>query len=102
MIAASHTTYFDQVIKNLKQRSSYNYWFPHVTIMKTTGPLLINETHKTQEVKVLADFLLGCSVCKLQSQDTCITNNKYLKMMIGHSWHNLDSTTAEHFAFATE
>lgn len=92
MIAAPHTKHFDHVIQKLKQRSSYDYWFPHITIMKTTGPLLVNDTQRTHEVTVLTDFLLGCNVCKLQRQDSCITNNKYLKMMIGHSWHNLDST----------
>ena len=98
MIAASHTRFFDLVIQKLKQRSSYDYWTPHMTIMKTTGPLLIDNAWKTtrrtahtDEVKIFPDFLSACNVCNLQNQDTCITKNKYLKMMIGHSWHNFDS-----------
>lgn len=97
MIAAKHTKYFDLVIEKLKQRSSYNYWFPHMTIMKTTGPLLIDDTQRTSEVGMFSDFLSGCSVCNLQKQDTCTPNSKYLKMMIGHSWHKLDSTIINFF-----
>ncbi|HIB77016.1 MAG TPA: hypothetical protein EYO58_05245 [Flavobacteriales bacterium] len=102
MIAIPQSLFFDNVIKVLKTRaqtSSFQFYslLPHTTIMNTTGPSLVNDTFMalTPQIRrkqhVFLHFLYNCNVCSIHKHN-CITKNNFLTIIVGDSWHNIDST----------
>lgn len=102
MISIPHSAFFDRVISTMKDRASSTsfrlyHLLPHTTIMKTTGPCLVDDTfsslphkHKNDQ-KVFEDFMQRCNACSID-KGSCVTDNKFLTIVPGNSWHRIDST----------
>ena len=97
MISTQQAPFFDRVIILMKERAGDRPFLPHTAIYKTTGPCLVDDVLHTlpPELKtrqhVFPGFLQDCTVCAIHKGD-CVTKNKFLTLVVGESWHNVDST----------
>jgi len=79
---------------------SFKSFSKHLTVMYTTGPLLLDNVYdnfvqKTKYVYIIdAKYINNCDISQVKP---CYNKEAYLKRHEGNSWHSIDSTIINFF-----
>ena len=72
----------------------------HMTVMYTTGPLLIDSSYENLSSKnkyvyiINSKYINNCDIAEIKP---CYNKEAYLKRYDGNSWHGIDSTIFNFF-----
>lgn len=85
-----------EAIEAMKQPDRWYYQGKHITVMNTTGPIML--THVVKKSRTVygmlpGKLLLPCSVCNI----FCRADNAYLKQLEGSSWITYDTKVYNFF-----
>lgn len=83
-----------ECIERMKIPVPFYYFGKHLTIMKSTGPLMVTDAakkNKNTRIRILpSDKLLPCSACDLECPRSKIADN-FAVSLEGGSWHGIDT-----------
>ena len=100
MISKPKNIFWKKVWHELIINYSFNSMSKHMTVMYTTGPLLIDSSYENLSSKnkyvyiINSKYINNCDIAEIKP---CYNKEAYLKRYDGNSWHGIDSTIFNFF-----
>ena len=101
MVSKPGNPFFKRVWHALILNSGYKSFSKQLTVMYTTGPLMLDKAYedwkykKKNIVSIIPTKLVNS--CDISSVKPCYNKEAYLKRHHGSSWHSVDSTIINFF-----
>lgn len=95
MISKPKNIFWKKVWHELILNYSFNSILKHMTVMYTTGPLLIDSVYENISSKKKYVYIINSKYinnCDISEIKPCYNKEAYLKRFEGNSWHGIDST----------
>jgi len=98
MASKPGSKFWEAVFKEMKEvfTSPSIFWFgKHLTVMNTTGPMMINSVYKKyrnkDKIKIICSEYIFPAKCDACSKKPCKTKSSYTKILEGSSWCDFDT-----------
>ena len=95
MISKPKNKFWKKVWHDLIVNHNFRSLSKHLTVMYTTGPLLIDSSYENFFLKKKYVYIINSKYinnCDISAKKPCYNKEAYLKRHTGNSWHGFDST----------
>lgn len=98
MVSKPGSKFWESVFREMKKvaNSPSLLWVgKHLTVMNTTGPMMINKVYDNyknkNEIKIICSEYISPSKCNVCTKRPCKTKSSYTKILQGSSWCGFDT-----------
>jgi inositol phosphorylceramide mannosyltransferase catalytic subunit len=97
MVSKPHNVFWKRVWYALIEHSKFSSMSKHLTVMHTTGPLLLDEVYENFNFKKRSKLIrivhaMYINNCDISQEKPCANKEAYMKRYEGNSWHAMDSS----------
>ena len=95
MVSKKGVSFWKIVWKELIKNHLVDYYSKHLTVMYSTGPILLDLVYERQKTRKNGAYCVPSSLinnCDISSVKPCYNKGAHLRRYDGNSWHTIDST----------
>lgn len=95
MISKRGLAFWKTVWYELVKNHNVDYYSKHITVMYSTGPLLLDNVYEQYKHRRAGAYCVPTSIinnCDIASVKPCYNKGAYLRRYNGNSWHSIDSS----------
>ena len=100
IISKPKNIFWKKVIHYMITNSNLNYMTKHLTVMNTTGPLMLDYVYETFLFKTKHVFIIDAKYvnnCDISTVKPARNKGAFLTRYDGNSWHSIDSSVINFF-----